>query len=45
MGGTSLSGPDYDHVTGSDSEDDEEAVEPTGATDFEDDFEAPFNRT
>ncbi|XP_069446840.1 rho GTPase-activating protein SYDE1 isoform X2 [Ovis canadensis] len=38
-----LSGPDYDHVTGSDSEDDEEAVEPTGATDFEDDFEAPFN--
>ncbi|XP_057565426.1 rho GTPase-activating protein SYDE1 isoform X2 [Hippopotamus amphibius kiboko] len=39
-----LSGPDYDHVTGSDSEDeDEEAGEPTGATDFEDDFEAPFN--
>ncbi|XP_066127471.1 rho GTPase-activating protein SYDE1 [Saccopteryx bilineata] len=39
-----LSGPDYDHVTGSDSEEeDEEAGEPTGATDFEDDFEAPFN--
>ncbi|XP_059949767.1 rho GTPase-activating protein SYDE1 isoform X2 [Mesoplodon densirostris] len=39
-----LSGPDYDHVTGSDSEDeDEEAGEPTVATDFEDDFEAPFN--
>ncbi|XP_014403257.1 PREDICTED: rho GTPase-activating protein SYDE1 [Myotis brandtii] len=37
-----LSGPDYDHVTGSDSED-EEAGEPTGAADFEDDFEAPFN--
>ncbi|XP_007461023.1 PREDICTED: rho GTPase-activating protein SYDE1 [Lipotes vexillifer] len=39
-----LSGPDYDNVTGSDSEDeDEEAGEPTVATDFEDDFEAPFN--
>ncbi|XP_033709657.1 rho GTPase-activating protein SYDE1 isoform X1 [Tursiops truncatus] len=39
-----LSGPDYDHVTGSDSEDeDEEAGEPTVATDFEDDFDAPFN--
>ncbi|XP_045709057.1 rho GTPase-activating protein SYDE1 isoform X1 [Phyllostomus hastatus] len=39
-----LSGPDYDHVTGSDSEDeDEEAGEPTGTADFEDDFEAPFN--
>ncbi|XP_036096167.1 rho GTPase-activating protein SYDE1 [Molossus molossus] len=39
-----LSGPDYDHVTGSDSEDeDEEAGEPAGAADFEDDFEAPFN--
>ncbi|XP_016064833.1 PREDICTED: rho GTPase-activating protein SYDE1 isoform X2 [Miniopterus natalensis] len=39
-----LSGPDYDHVTGSDSEDeDEETGERTGATDFEDDFEAPFN--
>ncbi|XP_054434796.1 rho GTPase-activating protein SYDE1 [Pteronotus mesoamericanus] len=40
-----LSGPDYDHVTGSDSEDeeDEEAGEPTGAADFEDDFDAPFN--
>lgn len=37
-----LSGPDYDHVTGSDSED-EEAGEPTGAADFDDDFEAPFN--
>lgn len=37
-----LSGPDYDHVTGSDSED-EEAGEPAGAADFEDDFEAPFN--
>ncbi|XP_030879084.1 rho GTPase-activating protein SYDE1 isoform X3 [Leptonychotes weddellii] len=39
-----LSGPDYDHVTGSYSEDeDEEAGEPAGAADFEDDFEAPFN--
>ena len=38
-----LSGPDYDHVTGSDSDDEDEAGEPTGATDFEDDFEAPFN--
>uniref|UniRef100_G3U0N6 Rho GTPase-activating protein SYDE1 n=1 Tax=Loxodonta africana TaxID=9785 RepID=G3U0N6_LOXAF len=40
-----LSGPDYDHVTGSDSEDDdeEEAGEAQGAADFEDDFEAPFN--
>ncbi|XP_045429505.1 rho GTPase-activating protein SYDE1 isoform X3 [Pipistrellus kuhlii] len=37
-----LSGPDYDRVTGSDSED-EEAGEPAGAADFEDDFEAPFN--
>ncbi|XP_004715597.3 rho GTPase-activating protein SYDE1, partial [Echinops telfairi] len=40
-----LAGPDYDHVTGSDSEDEdeEEAGEPQGTTDFEDDFEAPFN--
>lgn len=38
-----LSGPDYDHVTGSDSDDEDEAGEPTGATDFGDDFEAPFN--
>nr|XP_010960445.1 PREDICTED: rho GTPase-activating protein SYDE1 [Camelus bactrianus] len=38
-----LSGPDYDHVTGSDSEEDEEVGETTGATDFEDDFDAPFN--
>ncbi|XP_062034122.1 rho GTPase-activating protein SYDE1 [Lepus europaeus] len=39
-----LSGPDYDHVPGSDSEDDEdEASEPRGAADFEDDFDAPFN--
>ncbi|XP_032723366.1 rho GTPase-activating protein SYDE1 isoform X2 [Lontra canadensis] len=39
-----LSGPDYDHVTGSYSEDeDEEVGEPAGAADFEDDFEAPFN--
>nr|XP_015106733.1 rho GTPase-activating protein SYDE1 [Vicugna pacos] len=38
-----LPGPDYDHVTGSDSEEDEEVGEPTGATDFEDDFDAPFN--
>ncbi|XP_047632725.1 rho GTPase-activating protein SYDE1 [Phacochoerus africanus] len=39
-----LPGPDYDHVTGSDSEDEEEeGGETTGATDFEDDFEAPFN--
>ncbi|XP_037018474.2 rho GTPase-activating protein SYDE1 isoform X1 [Artibeus jamaicensis] len=39
-----LSGPDYDHVTGSDSEEeDEEAGEQTSAADFEDDFEAPFN--
>lgn len=38
-----LSGPDYDHVTGSDSDEDEEATEPRGAADFEDDFEAPFN--
>ncbi|XP_034513821.1 rho GTPase-activating protein SYDE1 isoform X2 [Ailuropoda melanoleuca] len=39
-----LSGPDYDHVTGSYSEDeDEEAGEPAGAADFDDDFEAPFN--
>ncbi|XP_016013175.2 rho GTPase-activating protein SYDE1 isoform X2 [Rousettus aegyptiacus] len=39
-----LSRPDYDHVTGSDSDDeDEEAAEPRGAADFEDDFEAPFN--
>ncbi|ELV13691.1 Rho GTPase-activating protein SYDE1 [Tupaia chinensis] len=40
-----LSGPDYDHVTGSDSEDDdEEAGESRGAADFDDDdFDAPFN--
>ncbi|XP_039723587.1 rho GTPase-activating protein SYDE1 isoform X2 [Pteropus medius] len=38
-----LSGPDYDHVTGSDSDEDEEAGERRGAADFEDDFEAPFN--
>ncbi|KAK2495383.1 hypothetical protein MC885_011318 [Smutsia gigantea] len=39
-----LSGPDYDHVTGSYSDDeDEEAAEAAGAADFEDDFEAPFN--
>ncbi|XP_054960159.2 rho GTPase-activating protein SYDE1 isoform X1 [Pan paniscus] len=39
-----LSGPDYDHVTGSDSEDeDEEVGEPRVAGDFEDDFDAPFN--
>uniref|UniRef100_A0A8P0TAV6 Rho GTPase-activating protein SYDE1 n=1 Tax=Canis lupus familiaris TaxID=9615 RepID=A0A8P0TAV6_CANLF len=39
-----LSGPDYDHVTGGYSEDeDEEAGEPAGAADFDDDFEAPFN--
>ncbi|KAL2763314.1 rho GTPase-activating protein SYDE1 isoform 1, partial [Daubentonia madagascariensis] len=45
-----LSGPDYDHVTGSDSDDDdddddddEEAGEPSGAAHFEDDFDAPFN--
>ncbi|XP_032127453.1 rho GTPase-activating protein SYDE1 isoform X2 [Sapajus apella] len=39
-----LSGPDYDHVTGSDSEDeDEEAGEPRITADFEDDFDAPFN--
>ncbi|XP_037361950.1 rho GTPase-activating protein SYDE1 [Talpa occidentalis] len=41
-----LSGPDYDHVTGSDSDDedeDEETGEPTGAADFEDEFDAPFN--
>lgn len=39
-----LSEPDYEHVTGSCSEDeDEEAGEPAGAADFEDDFEAPFN--
>ncbi|KAM5191150.1 rho GTPase-activating protein SYDE1 [Callospermophilus lateralis] len=40
-----LSGPDYDHVTGSDSEDDddEEAGGPRGAADFEDEFDAPFN--
>uniref|UniRef100_F6TA13 Rho GTPase-activating protein SYDE1 n=1 Tax=Equus caballus TaxID=9796 RepID=F6TA13_HORSE len=39
-----LSGPDYDQVTGSDSEEeDEEAGERAGPADFEDDFEAPFN--
>ncbi|XP_054319021.1 rho GTPase-activating protein SYDE1 isoform X1 [Pongo pygmaeus] len=39
-----LSGPDYDHVTGSDSEDeDEEVGEPRVTGDFEDDFDAPFN--
>ncbi|MBZ3880191.1 Rho GTPase-activating protein SYDE1 [Sciurus carolinensis] len=39
-----LSGPDYDHVTGSDSEDDdEEAGGPRGTADFEDEFDAPFN--
>uniref|UniRef100_A0A671G4P4 Rho GTPase-activating protein SYDE1 n=1 Tax=Rhinolophus ferrumequinum TaxID=59479 RepID=A0A671G4P4_RHIFE len=38
-----LSSPDYDHVTGSDSEDEDEAGEQRGAADFEDDFEAPFN--
>lgn len=39
-----LSGPDYDHVTGSDSEEDEdEPGEPRGTTDFEDEFDAPFN--
>ncbi|XP_037674142.1 rho GTPase-activating protein SYDE1 [Choloepus didactylus] len=40
-----LSGPDYDHVTGSDSEEDEdEAGGPRGAADFDDDdFDAPFN--
>lgn len=39
-----LSGPDYDHVTGSDSEEDEdETGEPRGTTDFEDEFDAPFN--
>ncbi|NP_001178805.1 rho GTPase-activating protein SYDE1 [Rattus norvegicus] len=39
-----LSGPDYDHVTGSDSEEDEdESGEPRGTTDFEDEFDAPFN--
>ncbi|XP_045634532.1 rho GTPase-activating protein SYDE1 isoform X2 [Ursus americanus] len=39
-----LSGPDYDHVTGSYSEDeDEEAGDPAGAADFDDDFETPFN--
>ncbi|KAG8517293.1 Rho GTPase-activating protein SYDE1 [Galemys pyrenaicus] len=41
-----LSGPDYDRVTGSDSDDedeDEDTVEPTGAADFEDEFDAPFN--
>ncbi|KAF5921556.1 rho GTPase-activating protein SYDE1 isoform X2 [Diceros bicornis minor] len=39
-----LSAPDYDHVTESDSEDeDEEGGERTGPGDFEDDFEAPFN--
>ncbi|XP_021060535.1 rho GTPase-activating protein SYDE1 [Mus pahari] len=39
-----LSGPDYDHVTGSDSdEDDDETGEPRGTTDFEDEFDAPFN--
>lgn len=39
-----MSGPDYEHVTGSCSEDeDEDAGEPAGAADFDDDFEAPFN--
>ncbi|XP_005406146.1 PREDICTED: rho GTPase-activating protein SYDE1 isoform X2 [Chinchilla lanigera] len=38
-----LSGPDYDHVTGSDSEDEDEAGEQRGTADFEDEFDAPFN--
>ncbi|XP_004632684.1 rho GTPase-activating protein SYDE1 [Octodon degus] len=38
-----LSGPDYDHVTGSDSEDEDEAEEQRDAADFEDEFDAPFN--
>lgn len=39
-----LSGPDYDHVTASDSEeDDDEPGEPRSTTDFEDEFDAPFN--
>lgn len=38
-----LPGPDYDHVAGSDSEEDEEAGAPQGAADFDDAFEAPFN--
>ncbi|XP_069851051.1 rho GTPase-activating protein SYDE1-like [Dipodomys merriami] len=40
-----LSGPDYDHVAGSDSEDedDEENGGSRGAADFEDEFDAPFN--
>ncbi|XP_005083426.1 rho GTPase-activating protein SYDE1 isoform X2 [Mesocricetus auratus] len=39
-----LSGPDYDHVTGSDSEeDDDETGEQRGTADFEDEFDAPFN--
>lgn len=37
-----LSGPDYDHVTDSE-EDDDETREQTGTTDFEDEFDAPFN--
>nr|XP_028695900.1 rho GTPase-activating protein SYDE1 isoform X2 [Macaca mulatta] len=37
-----LSGRDYDHVTGSDSED-EDVGEPRVTADFEDDFDAPFN--
>ncbi|XP_048198415.1 rho GTPase-activating protein SYDE1 isoform X1 [Perognathus longimembris pacificus] len=40
-----LSGPDYDHVAGSDSEDedDDENGESRGTADFEDEFDAPFN--
>ncbi|XP_004872577.1 rho GTPase-activating protein SYDE1 [Heterocephalus glaber] len=42
-----LSGPAYDHVTGShsdeDDDDDDEAGEQRGAADFEDEFDAPFN--
>uniref|UniRef100_A0A8C6RSC6 Rho GTPase-activating protein SYDE1 n=1 Tax=Nannospalax galili TaxID=1026970 RepID=A0A8C6RSC6_NANGA len=38
-----LSGPDYDQVTGSDSEDEDETREPSGTADFEDEFDAPFN--
>lgn len=37
-----LSGPDYDHVTDSE-EDDDETGEQRGTTDFEDEFDAPFN--
>ncbi|KAM4888612.1 rho GTPase-activating protein SYDE1 [Thomomys bottae] len=41
-----LSGPDYDHVAGSDSEEeeeDDENAESRAAADFEDEFDAPFN--